>query len=214
MSELARRFRCSDIMVQDALKGLYKSPLANAIREAAKEEQYAPLDSIPPIKVRRGAITELAARFGCGKPTVAAALHGKTRSVLANVIREAAKEERYIPTPPKNGKRPIRLEVGDIPTLAKEFGCSESMVKKSLAWKINSEKADKIRHKAEVIIKGHGDEKPLKTKKGAITTLTQIFGCHYNTAYLAINRTAKSDLQREIRAKAHELGLVIEDENL
>ena len=214
-AELSKRFKCSAIMVRDALNGLYNSDLANAIREAASEKQYAPLTSIEPVRVRRGATTKLAARFGCNTPTVTFALQGKTRSKLANAIREAAKEEQYAPTPQKSGKEPIRLEVGDIPKIAKECNCSTTMVKKSLKWEYNSDLANKIRQKAIEKTRSYGDrQQPLKVKKGAITTLAQVFGCHYNTAYFAINGLSKSDLCREIRAKAHEMGLVVDENNL
>ena len=211
-TELARRFGCSSLMVHDALNGLYNNELANAIRAAATEKQYAPLTPIEPVRVRRGATTKLAARFGCNTPTVTAALQGKTRSKLANAIREAAKEEQYTPAPPKSGKKSIRLEVGDIPKIAKECNCSVSMVKRDLSWEYDSDLANKIRQKAIERTRSYGGrQQPLKTKIGAIATLAKIFSCHYNTAYHAINGVPKSDLQRKIRAKAYELGLVIEE---
>ena len=220
---------CSLETVRLALSGKLASPLARAIRAKAVELELVrnanePLRKNAPkceplgFVLRCGAITEIAKV--CNVPISFAYKVVRGEAVLSEkaekVFQEASKPEYR--KPDYSGNAPIRLEFNGIPKLAKEFGCSTSMVKKSLSWKTNTELAIAIRRKAEKM-KEEADAickqlKPLKVKKGAITTLAQVFGCHYNTAYFAINGLSKSDLCREIRAKAHELVLVVDENKL
>ena len=222
---LCDTFGCSLETVRLALNGKLASPLAKAIRGKAVElgltrdadepsRKGAPKCEPLGFALRCGAITEIAKV--CNVPASFASKVVRGSAVFSEraekVLTEASKPEYRKPDFSDNA--PIRLEFNGIPKLAKEFGCSTSMVKKSLSWKTNTELAIAIRRKAEKM-KEEADAiykqlKPLKVKKGAITTLAQVFGCHYNTAYFAINGLSKSDLCREIRAKAYELGLVME----
>lgn len=220
---------CSNETVRLALNGRLISAQAKSIRKRAvvlglTRSVDEPLRKNAPkckplgFALRCGAITEIAKI--CNVPISFAYKVVRGKTVLSEkaekVLQEASKPEYR--KPDYSGNAPIRLEFNGIPKLAKEFGCSTSMVKKSLSWKTNTELAIAIRRKAEKM-KEEADAickqlKPLKVKKGAITTLAQVFGCHYNTAYFAINGLSKSDLCREIRAKAHEMGLVVDENNL
>ena len=50
--------------------------------------------------------------------------------------------------------------------------------------------------------------------RGGILQLVEITRHSYSTVSSALKNPPKSDLQRAIRAKAYELGLVVEEKNL
>ena len=201
---LAKRFRCAEYRVDLILSRGLKTPLSDAIIEAAKEYAPIPPRVIKPIKVYKGAIGEIAERMGLEYRTVQCALYGRLKNELGDKIRKVGKE--YIRKP--NAAR-IKVRFGGEIELAKRFGCDVSLVREALKGSQISPLRIAIREAAKDYI-DKPEQLPIKVKYGGLVRLAKEYGCSDETVRLALKGEIYSPLATKIRNKAYELGLVIE----
>lgn len=201
---LAKRFGCSTFRADLILSRGLKTPYSDAMIEAAKDYPPEKVNKRRHIKVRRGAIGEIAERMGCKYEIVCKALHGEIKNELADKIRKVAKEYARQPD-----AEPIKVRYGGEIELARKFGCGIDAVREALKGSQISPLRIAIREAAKDYV-DKPEQPPIKVKYGGLARLAKEYGCSTETVRLALKGDIYSPLATKIREKTHELGLVIE----